>query len=76
MQFAVLIKTVQYTVVSSIEDYTVFHYLNLEHPRGGTPILGHTGDVRPELVSFRGQKSPDECKFSPKNLRMGRNFNT
>ena len=31
--------------------------------RVGTPILGHTMDVRPEWVSFRGQ-----------NLQMGVNF--
>ena len=26
---------------------------------GGTPILGHIRDVRPEWVSFPGQKSAD-----------------
>ena len=42
---------------------------------GGTPILGHIRDVRPEWVSFPGQKPADGCKFLTKNLRMGRNFN-
>ena len=41
---------------------------------GGTPILGHIGDVRPEWVSFPGQKPADGCKFLTKNLRMGHNF--
>ena len=41
---------------------------------GGTPILGHTRDVRPEWVSFPGQKPVDGCKFLTKNLRMGHNF--
>ena len=31
--------------------------------RGGTPILGHIRDVRPEWVSFPGQKPADGCKF-------------
>ena len=26
-------------------------------PGGGTPILGHISDVRPEWVSFRGPKT-------------------
>ena len=43
---------------------------------GGTPVLGYTRDVRPEWVSFRGQKSADGCKFPPKNQRMGHNFDT
>ena len=43
-------------------------------PGEGTPILGHTGDVRPEWVTFPGQKKPaDGCKFLTKNLRMGHN---
>ena len=41
---------------------------------GGTPILGHIRDVRPEWVSFPGQKPADGCKFLTKNLRMGHNF--
>ena len=41
---------------------------------GGTPILGHTGDVRLELVTFPGRKPADGCKFFTKNLRMGHNF--
>ena len=44
-------------------------------PRGGgTPILGHTRDVRPEWVTFAGRKPADGCKFLTKNLRMGVNF--
>ena len=39
-----------------------------------TPILGHIRDVRPEWVSFPGQKPADGCKFLTKNLRMGHNF--
>ena len=41
---------------------------------GGTPILGHTRDVRPEWVTFPGRKPADGCKFLTKNLRMGVNF--
>ena len=41
---------------------------------GGTPILGHIRDVRPEWVGFPGQKPADGCKFLTKNLRMGHNF--
>ena len=41
---------------------------------GGTPILGHIRDVRPEWVSFPGRKPADGCKFFTKNLRMGHNF--
>ena len=41
---------------------------------GGTPILGHMRDVRPERVSFPGRKPADGCKFFTKNLRMGHNF--
>ena len=44
-------------------------------PGGGTPILGHIRDVRPEWVSFPGRKPADGCKFLTKNLRMGHNFN-
>ena len=44
------------------------------HPRGGTPILGHIRDVRPEWVSFPGRKPADGSKFFTKNLRMGHNF--
>ena len=43
-------------------------------PGGGTPILSHIRDVRPEWVSFAGQKHADGCKFLTKNLRMGHNF--
>ena len=42
--------------------------------RGGTLILGHTRDVRPEWVTFPGRKPADGCKFLTKNLRMGHNF--
>ena len=42
--------------------------------RGGTPILGHIRDVRPEWVSFPGQNPADGCKFLTKSLRMGHNF--
>ena len=42
--------------------------------RGGTPILGHIRDVRPEWVSFPGRKPTDGCKFLTKNLQMGHNF--
>ena len=45
-----------------------------EDPRGGTPILGHIRDVRPEWVTFPGRKPADGCKFLTKNLRMGHNF--
>ena len=41
---------------------------------GGTPILGHIRNVRPEWVSFPGRKPADGCKFLTKNLRMGHNF--
>ena len=41
---------------------------------GGTPILGHIRDVRPEWVSFPGIKPADGCKILTKNLRMGHNF--
>ena len=41
---------------------------------GGTPILGHIRDVRPEWVSFPGRKPADGCKFLTKILRMGHNF--
>ena len=41
---------------------------------GGTPILGHIRDVRPEWVSFPGRKPADGCKFLTKNLWMGHNF--
>ena len=40
----------------------IVHY---EYP-GGTPILGHIRDVRPEWVSFSGQKPADGCKFLKK----------
>ena len=36
------------------------------NPGGGTPILGHIRDVRPEWVSFPGQKPADGCKFLTK----------
>ena len=41
---------------------------------GGTLILGHIRDVRPEWVSFPGGKPADRCKFFTKNLRKGHNF--
>ena len=41
---------------------------------GGSPILGHIKDVRPEWMTFPGQKPADGCKFLTRNLRMGRNF--
>ena len=41
---------------------------------GGTLILGHIRDVRPEWVSFPGQKPADGCKFLTKNLWMGHTF--
>ena len=41
---------------------------------GGTPILGYIRDVRPEWMSFPGQKPADGYKFLTKNLRMGHNF--
>ena len=44
------------------------------HAPGGTPILGHIRDVRPEWVSFPGRKPADRCTFFTKNLRMGHNF--
>ena len=40
----------------------------------GTPILGHIRDVRPEWVSFPGQKPADGCTFLTKSLRMGPNL--
>ena len=43
-------------------------------PRGGTPILDHIRDVRPEWESFSGRKPVDGCKFFTKNLPMGHNF--
>ena len=36
--------------------------------------MGHIRDLRPEWVSFLGQKPADGCKFLTKNLRMGHNF--
>ena len=45
-----------------------------DNTRGGTPILGHIRDVRPEWVSFPGRKPADGCKFLTRNLRMGHNF--
>ena len=42
--------------------------------RGGTPILGHIRDVRPEWVTFPGRKPADGCKILTINLRMGHNF--
>ena len=49
------------------------HQIGENYP-GGTPILGHIRDVRPEWVSFPGQKAADGCKFLTKSLRMGHNF--
>ena len=50
--------------------------MNLDDPSpgGGTPILGHIRDVRPEWVSFPGREPADGCKFLANNLRMGHNF--
>ena len=42
--------------------------------RGGTPILGHIRDVRPEWETFPGRKPADGYNFLTKNLRMGHNF--
>ena len=67
---------------SEIQEHNLaFHHLDLSvcvtqdilqlHTRGGhTPILGHIRDVRPEWVSFPGQKPADRCKLLTKNLRM------
>ena len=41
---------------------------------GGTLILGHIRDVRPEWVSFPCRKPADWCQFLTKNLRMSHNF--
>ena len=49
-------------------------YIVLHARGGGTPILGHIRDVRPEWVTFPGRKPADGCKFLTKNLRMGHNF--
>ena len=54
-------------MLKNIQKQLNFIYLNNdEHthvdrstPGGDTPILGHTGDVRPEWVSFRGPKLAD-----------------
>ena len=48
--------------------------LDAKYPGGGTLILGHIRDVRPEWVTFPGRKPADGCKFLTKNLRMGHNF--
>ena len=45
-----------------------------EAVQGDTPLLGHIRDVRPEWVSFPGQKPTDGCTFLAKNLRIGHNF--
>ena len=58
--------------ISVETSYTKYCYFEA---RGGTPILDHIRDVRPEWVSFPGQKPADGCKFLNKNLRMGHNFN-
>ena len=59
--------------------FSFFNPLEAEHGSkmpggGGTPILGHIRDVRPEWVTFPGRKPADGCKFLTKNLRMGHNF--
>ena len=41
---------------------------------GGSPILGHIEDVRPEWVRFPDRKPADGCTFFTKNLRTGHNF--
>ena len=41
---------------------------------GGALILGDIRDVRPEWMSFPGQKPVNGCKFLTKNLRMGHNL--
>ena len=52
----------------------LFKISQIKNPGGGTHILGHIRDVRPEWVSFQGRKPADGCKFLTKNLRMGHNF--
>ena len=66
--------------IQNFVSHSWFH-TSLEHnqtrnhqPRGGTPILGHIRDVRPEWESFSGRKPADGCKFLTINLRMGHNF--
>ena len=64
-----------YSIGTSVS--TVLHYCHTAlafGPGGGTPILGHIREARPEWVSFPGQKPADGCKFLTKNLRMGHNF--
>ena len=41
---------------------------------GGTPILGHIRNVRPEWVSFPGRNPEDGCKCLTKNLQIGHKF--
>ena len=55
-------------------DFGLYKFKWLDTSRGGTPIVGHIRDVRPEWMSFPGRKSADGCKFLAKNLRMGHNF--
>ena len=57
--------------LDSVDNSKLFQ---LKPPEGGTPILGHIRDVRPEWVSFQGQKPADGFKFLTKNLQMGHNF--
>ena len=54
--------------------FTLNDFTHSCYTRGGTPILGHTRDVRPEWVSFPGRKPADGCNFLTKTLRMGHNF--
>ena len=61
-------------VPSPFFDKFVQFFFACYFPGGGTPILGHIRDVRPEWVSFPGQKPADGYKFLTKNLRMGHNF--
>ena len=54
--------------------FSTIECVSLSSGGGGTPILGHIRDVRPEWVSFPGRKPADGCKFLTKNLRMGHNL--
>ena len=60
--------------ISGFSTKGVTHYKIVASHPGGTPMLGHIRDVRPEWVIFPGRKPADGCKFLTKNLRMGHNF--
>ena len=62
------------TQIFYLTNATVYSELQRIPGGGGTPILGHIRDVRPEWVSFLGRKPADGCKVLTKNLRMGHNF--